>query len=320
MNDESRLAACISLLEEAARRRPAVDVYHNLARLRLDEGDGPAAARACIRAASLGRDGVIAGHIIAGHPANPHPPATRAKRARLLIESGFISSAVIAELARAAVALGDSALVRSLLDYERFFRCHTFEPALRLPLRRIVDIFLDSPAWYGEPPDRAIRHASRYDAISAASEVPEITALYNVLHQAARDFIVNLNPGPDGHPFTTSAPSDFTIEAWGVISGEGGYHQPHIHPSAWATGVLYISVPVSASQSPGRVGWLRVGPPGDLMPAAGPHWEERWIQPAPGLLVVFPAYFTHETFPMGRNEERICVAFDIVPRPVNPPV
>ncbi len=148
--------------------------------------------------------------------------------------------------------------------------------------------------------------------------MPEITALYDVLRQAAEDFIATLDPGPDGHPFAASAPSAFIIEAWGVISGQGGYHQPHIHPRAWATGVLYIAATASASAD--RIGWLRVGPPGDLIPAAGPvwlerAWEERWIQPAPGLLVVFPAYFTHETFPMGRNEERICVAFDIVPGP-----
>jgi hypothetical protein len=315
MNDESRLAACISLFEEGARRQPAVDVYHNLARLRLDQGDGPAAARACLCAVPLGREGVNVAHIIAGRAANPHPPAVRARRARLLIEGGFTSSAVIAELARASVALGDTALVRSLLDYERFFVCRTFEPALRLPLRRIADIFLESPAWYGEPADRAIRHASRYDAISPASEVPEIAALHDVLRQAADDFISSLAPGPGTHPFTASAPSAFDIEAWGVISGQSGYHQPHIHPRAWATGVLYIAAPASASQSPDRIGWLRVGPPGDLMRAAAEHWEERWIQPAPGLLVVFPAYFTHETFPMGRNEERICVAFDIIPRP-----
>ncbi len=319
MNEDSLLAACISLLEQAARRQPSVDAWHNLARLRLDQGDGAAAAAACARAVSLGSDGVNVGHIIAGPAANLHPPAVRAKRARLLIENGFVTSAVIAELARASVALGDSAFVRSLLDYERFFRCRMFEPALRLPLRRIADIFLESPAWYGEPVDRAIRHASRYDAISPASEVPEITALYDVLRQAADDFIASLNPAPGGHPFTASAPAAFSIEAWGVISGQGGYHQPHIHPRAWATGVLYISAPPSAAHSADRVGWLRIGPPGDLMPASH-DWEERWIQPAPGLLVVFPAYFTHETFPMGRNEERICVAFDIVPRPADVPL
>jgi hypothetical protein len=317
MNDESRLAACISLLEQAARRQPSVDIYRNLARLSLDQGDGAAAARACARAAALSKDGVNVGPIIAGPPANPHPPAARARRARLLIENGFIGSPVIAELARASVALADPAIVRSLLDYQRFFRCHTFEPALRLPLRRIANIFLESPAWYGEPANRAIRHASRYDAISAASEVPEIAALHDVLRQAANDFITNLDPNPAAHPFTTSAPTAFTIEAWGVISGEGGYHQSHIHSHAWATGVLYIAVPASASRSTDRIGWLRVGPPGDLVPAAGPEWEERWIQPAPGLVVMFPAYFTHETFPMGRDEERICVAFDIVPQPVN---
>jgi hypothetical protein len=47
--------------------------------------------------------------------------------------------------------------------------------------------------------------------------------------------------------------------------------------------------------------------------SATPDWEERWIKPAPGQMVIMPAYFTHETSPMEHDEERICVAFDISP-------
>jgi Putative 2OG-Fe(II) oxygenase len=40
----------------------------------------------------------------------------------------------------------------------------------------------------------------------------------------------------------------------------------------------------------------------------------RWrIRPEPGLLLLFPSYLTHRTWPTGKPEHRICVAFDVRP-------
>ncbi len=304
-------SARLALLEEASRRQPSAALLHTLARLRLDSGDGPSAAAACARAVELGGEGVRIEPVIAASGDGFYPPEVQVQRARTLMEHGFITSVVISQLGRAALALNDQTTIQWLMDYARFFRSGPYDGARRLPLRRIADIFLASPAWYAEPADRAIRNASRYDAISETSESPEIADLARTLRKAAGEYIASLRDGSgDWHPFTASIPVDFAIEAWGVISGRTGYHQSHIHPRAWASGVIYLVAPNSAANSTSRVGWLRVGPPEDLKGG----WEEQWIQPAAGLLVMFPAYFTHETLPMEIDEERICVAFDIVPR------
>ena len=52
--------------------------------------------------------------------------------------------------------------------------------------------------------------------------------------------------------------------------------------------------------------------------AARELWEEcgLWIgpvQPAPGLLALFPSYFWHGTVPFGGDDTRLTIAFDLVP-------
>jgi hypothetical protein len=42
-------------------------------------------------------------------------------------------------------------------------------------------------------------------------------------------------------------------------------------------------------------------------------WGERWVEPKPGTLVLMPGYFFHGTSPMRVDENRVCVAFDVVP-------
>jgi Putative 2OG-Fe(II) oxygenase len=37
------------------------------------------------------------------------------------------------------------------------------------------------------------------------------------------------------------------------------------------------------------------------------------IAPEPGTLVLMPAYFYHDPSPIGVDQERICIAFDVVP-------
>jgi hypothetical protein len=252
------------------------------------------------------------GSVITGGD-NTYPPEIRAQRARMLMENGFINSVVISQLAEASSAIGDAPIVRSLIDYGRFFRCEQSDRASLLPLRKIADMFLADPSPYAEPSNKAIRHASRYEAISLGSGIPEIAALADVLYGLAQDYIVQMTSLTGGwHPFLASKPQDFTLESWGVISGPRGHHRPHMHPQAWASGVLYIITPDCASEPDSRIGWLRVGHPAPHKAAVGGAWEERWVKPMPGLVVMMPAYFWHETFPMDCGEERICVAFDIV--------
>jgi hypothetical protein len=37
------------------------------------------------------------------------------------------------------------------------------------------------------------------------------------------------------------------------------------------------------------------------------------VAPAPGRLVIFPSYFHHRTLPFASGEQRISIAFDVMP-------
>ena len=106
---------------------------------------------------------------------------------------------------------------------------------------------------------------------------------------------------------------NFDLKGWAVVSGEAGYHTHHIHPRGRLSGVYYVAFPEAARQAGSRCGWLRFAPPETMgiMPKSG--WTEHFVEPRPGLLVLFPPYFFHGTTPTGVAGERICVAFDVVP-------
>ena len=66
-------------------------------------------------------------------------------------------------------------------------------------------------------------------------------------------------------------------------------------------------------------GWLRVGPPSEHRISGASGWQTRMVAPEPGTLVLMPGYFFHDTSPMGVDQERICIAFDVTPREFCPP-
>jgi hypothetical protein len=155
------------------------------------------------------------------------------------------------------------------------------------------------------PHGRAIRHAWRFDGLHR-SQNAAVRSLLAALRRKVSDYIAVL-PRDRAHPFVASAPRDFEIGGWAVVSGRESHHRAHLHPRAWATGVYYVVQPAVSRAS--QTGWLRVGPPAEFV--GDDAWETRMIEPAEGSFVLMPGYFWHETEPMGVDQERICVAFEV---------
>ena len=103
------------------------------------------------------------------------------------------------------------------------------------------------------------------------------------------------------------------IAAWAILTEEERYHGWHIHQAGWISGVYYVEVPDIDRERDERAGVIEFGP----YPFAGdddPLRPYRWlVRPEPGLLVLFPSYFGHRTWPTGLPDTRICVAFDVRP-------
>jgi hypothetical protein len=91
-----------------------------------------------------------------------------------------------------------------------------------------------------------------------------------------------------------------------------------MHPSAWLSGVYYVVCPNVARAPGSRRGWLLIEPPAQHGVSAGMGWRARTVAPEPGTLVLMPSYFFHGTRPMKVDEERICIAFDVLPAELAP--
>ena len=88
---------------------------------------------------------------------------------------------------------------------------------------------------------------------------------------------------------------------------------PHIHLDGYLGGVYYVRLPeVTARADADQAAWFELGrPPEELAATAAP--VTRRIQPREGRMILFPSYFYHGTVPFEAGEDRISVAFDVVP-------
>jgi uncharacterized protein (TIGR02466 family) len=98
-----------------------------------------------------------------------------------------------------------------------------------------------------------------------------------------------------------------------VVLENQGHQIPHIHPSAWMSGVYYVSVPDSvAASTESTAGWIEFGQPPDHYHGKTPP-QLTLVKPQAGFLVLFPSYFYHRTIPFDAAGRRISIAFDVLP-------
>lgn len=101
-------------------------------------------------------------------------------------------------------------------------------------------------------------------------------------------------------------PSEYYLNGWLVSMNSGGALRPHMHEKGWLSGSVYINVP---SQLEGDSGNLVVCIEEDLTDIN----QKESIDVVTGSLCLFPASLLHYTIPFESEEERIVLAFDIVP-------
>jgi uncharacterized protein (TIGR02466 family) len=98
--------------------------------------------------------------------------------------------------------------------------------------------------------------------------------------------------------------------AWSVRLRRQGHHVNHFHPDGWISSAYYVEVPPEAADLKAQSGWIKFGEPRYEVPGATP---ERFIQPKPGRLVLFPSYMWHGTNAIYGDAPRMSIAFDIKP-------
>jgi tetratricopeptide (TPR) repeat protein len=139
---------------------------------------------------------------------------------------------------------------------------------------------------------------------------------YEALARLQNDLIDQLQRyraalAPAGMALAERWPAQMRLHGWFVRLLTGGHQQSHNHPFGWMSGCLYLQMPEHAASGEGAIEF-------GLDSGAYPRLSERQgptvlHQPKPGQVAFFPSSAYHRTIPFRSDEERLCIAFDLLP-------
>jgi hypothetical protein len=114
-----------------------------------------------------------------------------------------------------------------------------------------------------------------------------------------------------GHPVSARNTGEARLtDAWSVQLGRHGHHVNHVHRTGWISSAYCVTTPDEVNDAGTMPGWIRFGEPRFAVPGANP---ERFIQPIPARLVLFPAFMWHGTNAIDGPGPRTTISFDALP-------
>lgn len=243
----------------------------------------------------------------------------RAREAMPVIESlrrrDPMNQWYVAMEATAARLLGDSRYV-AYYDYDNLVRSFELSPppgwsSIEAFHAELIPVLEDRHRFHAEPLDQSLRSGTQTPRSLLGDPDPLIQAFLRALDEPIGEYRKAIGFAQE-HPFKARNRGASTFKGcWSVLLKRGGYHVNHVHTEGWMSSAYYVDVPGEAADEQVQSGWLKFGEPRFQVPGAFP---EKLLQPRAGRLVLFPSYMWHGTTPVVSDEQRLTVAFDVVPR------
>jgi tetratricopeptide (TPR) repeat protein len=106
-------------------------------------------------------------------------------------------------------------------------------------------------------------------------------------------------------------PPNYSLHGWLICMKSDGELQPHIHDTGWLSGSIYINVPPKTNVDSGSL-VVALGKDSDATNSR--QNSKKIIDVVTGTMALFPASLMHHTIPFESDEERIVLAFDVIPK------
>jgi uncharacterized protein (TIGR02466 family) len=169
----------------------------------------------------------------------------------------------------------------------------------------------DRHRFSNHPLDQTLRNGTQTSRSLLTEPDPAIRAILQAFEAPIAEYRAALTASAN-HPLSVAntGATRFT-GAWSVLLKRNGFHVNHIHPEGMLSSAYYVEVPPQAQDQALKSGWIKFGEPRYPLPGLT---AERYVQPRPGRLVLFPSYMWHGTNPIYGEEPRLCIAFDMRPQ------
>ncbi|MFK8015288.1 MAG: sulfotransferase [Gammaproteobacteria bacterium] len=210
-----------------------------------------------------------------------------------------------------AAQSGDADIAQREMNVDRFLShradcCPEGYPSTVAFLTALQREVLAHPSLAFEPNSKTTR-----GGLQSANLVPDADPAIRALHAMLERAVYAYLNDHDGRTLEAARPmQNFRLNIWVTVLNTGGQQLPHIHPAGVLSGVYYVAVPDSKpSRSGGEIEFGQ--PPDEYGPFA--DLPARLLTPRAGDLLLFPSQFYHRTLPFAHAEQRISVAFDVIP-------
>tara|TARA_B100000787_G_C16187805_1_gene295694 strand:- start:803 stop:2392 length:1590 start_codon:yes stop_codon:yes gene_type:complete len=131
----------------------------------------------------------------------------------------------------------------------------------------------------------------------------------NIIHLEVDKYQDHFKESKEG--IIKSWPKSYSISAWIVSMKNGGKLAPHIHDYGWLSGSIYINVPPKLEIDSGNL-VLCIDDKQESGIAENIS-QKKIIEVDTGSLCLFPSSLYHYTIPFESKEDRIVLAFDVLP-------
>ena len=129
-----------------------------------------------------------------------------------------------------------------------------------------------------------------------------------IIHSEIERYRVYFKDSEEG--FLKNWPTEYILYGWIIHIKSGGELRPHMHEKGWISGSIYINVPPKSNTDSGN---LVVCIDDEEDPMGCKENPKKIIDVVTGSLCLFPASLAHYTIPFESEEERVVLAFDVIP-------
>jgi len=316
LQNSGRLDEAYEMLRKAiaSRPEPDFDLEMTASHVAIVSGKPQAALEHVTRALHVKPRDLAAGIIGCDAYLGLGQPDRAAELALRLRQIAPLEQQVVARLATAWRLMGDPRY-RILYDYDNLVRAYVIDTPpgwanLTAYLADLAAALRRLHAFETHPFDQSLRGGSQTSQDLARVKDPAVRAFFQAIDGPIRRYMEEVGPGKDilrqrnTHQYYLNG-------TWSVMLRPNGFHVDHTHPAGWLSSACYIELP-EAVEKDGREGWIKFGEPG--IPTKPEAPAEHYVQPSPGLLVLFPSYMWHGTVPFTGDRNRLTIAFDVMPR------
>ena len=134
------------------------------------------------------------------------------------------------------------------------------------------------------------------------NQIDDITVeIQSILRSEIENYRMHFSDSQEG--LIKSWPTNYELNGWLVSMKSGGKIAPHMHDNGWISGSVYINVPPKKNIDSGN-----------FVVCLENERENLSIDVVTGSLCLFPSSLLHYTIPFEADENRIVLAFDVIPK------